>query len=76
MKTLVCCLLLAAPLAALWRGWNAAAPLQAGATARAWSALAPQGAALEQRARAWAAEAGKSGDLVRNLTKFCAERLE
>lgn len=67
---------LAAPLAALWRGWNAAAPLPAGATARAWSALAPQGAALEQRARAWAAEAGKSGDLVRNLTKFCAERLE
>ncbi len=67
---------LAAPLAALWRGWNAAAPLPAGATARAWSALAPQGAALEQRARAWAAEAAKSGDLVRNLTKFCAERLE
>jgi uncharacterized repeat protein (TIGR03837 family) len=67
---------LAAPLAALWRGWNGAAPLPAGAIARAWSALAPQGAALEEHARAWAAEAAKSGDLVGNLTKFCAERLK
>jgi len=67
---------LAAPLVALWRGWNATAPLPAGATAQAWSALAPQGAALELHARAWAAEAAKTGDLVRNLTKFCAERLK
>ncbi len=67
---------LAAPLAALWRGWNAATPLPAGTMARAWSALAPQSPALEQHARAWAAEAAKSGDLVGNLTKFCAERLK
>jgi hypothetical protein len=67
---------LAAPLIALWRGWNGAAPLPAGAIARAWAALAPHGAALEQHASAWAAEAAKSGDLVRNLTGFCEERLK
>jgi len=67
---------LAAPLVALWRGWNGAAPLPAGAIARAWAALAPHRAALEQHASAWAAEAAKSGDLVRNLTGFCEERLK
>jgi hypothetical protein len=67
---------LSAPLAILWRGWNGIAPLPAGAMARAWSALAPQGAVLRQHARAWAVEVQKTGDLARNLTQFCAERLK
>jgi len=67
---------LSAPLAVLWRGWNGIEPLPAGAIARAWSALAPQGAALEQHARTWVAEVKKTGDLARNLTQFCAERLK
>jgi len=67
---------LGTPLAVLWRGWNGVAPLAAGAMAEAWSALAPQGAVLQQHARAWAQEVQKTGDLARNLTQFCAERLK
>jgi uncharacterized repeat protein (TIGR03837 family) len=70
---------LAAPLSALWRGWNdSEAP--AGTVARAWSALTrvstAEGAALGRHARVWAAEAARAGDLTKNLVHFCAKRLE
>jgi uncharacterized repeat protein (TIGR03837 family) len=65
---------LAGPFQALWRGWNARE--RSGAMGRAWSDLAGQGASLCQHAHNWAREAAQTGDLARNLAKFCEERLK
>ncbi len=71
---------LAKPLRALWRGWNASGEAPDRAVAGAWAALSALGpgrhAALRLHAHDWAAQAARSGDLAENLAKFCSERLK
>ena len=71
---------LARPLRALWRGWNASGEAPERAVSSAWaglSALTPgQLAALRLHARDWAVKAARSGDLAENLADFCAKRLK
>jgi uncharacterized repeat protein (TIGR03837 family) len=70
---------LAAHFRALNTSWNlsgrsaAAAP---GALAAAWRGLSPHGESLRRHARDWAGRIAQTGDLARNLARFCSERLE
>ena len=67
---------LSAPLRTLWRGWNAGGRTEMAAAGRAWWELAAREDDLRRHAHCWAEAVAATGDLAKNLAKFCRNRLK